>query len=79
MELMLNLGVTRSDLVKLGWRNPVADRIEFMREKGSGKYAQSLSLPVTDELREALDAISHDQPTFLITRVRSCVQRERLR
>lgn len=38
-----------------------------MPEKGSGKYAQSLSLPVTDELREALDAITHDQPTFLIT------------
>ncbi|XUM51113.1 tyrosine-type recombinase/integrase (plasmid) [Rhizobium sp. YTU87027] len=67
MELMLNLGVRRSDLVKLGWRNLVDDRIEFMPEKGCGKYAQSLSLPVTDELREALDAITHDQPIFLIT------------
>lgn len=67
MELMLNLGVRRSDLVKLGWRNLVGDRIEFIPEKGSGKYAQSLSLPVTEELREALDAIAHDQPTFLVT------------
>ena len=42
------------------------NRIEFMPEKGSGKYAQSLSLPITNELREALDAIAHDQPTFLV-------------
>ncbi len=66
MELMLNLGVRRSDLVKLGWRNLVGDRIEFMPQKGSKKYALSISLPVTDELREALDQITHDQPTFLI-------------
>jgi hypothetical protein len=38
-----------------------------MPEKGSGNYAQSLSLPITDEPIEALDAITHDQPTFLIT------------
>lgn len=67
MELMVNLGVRRSDLVKLGWRNLVSDRMEFMPEKGSGKYAQSLSLPVTDELRQVLHAITHDQPTFLVT------------
>jgi integrase len=64
---MLNLGVRRSDLVKLGWRNLTGNRIEFSPEKGAGKYTQSLSLPVTDELREVLDAITHDQPTFLIT------------
>jgi integrase len=67
MELMVNLGVRRSDLVKLGWKNLVGDRIGFMPEQGSGRYAQSLSLPITEELREALDAIAHDQPTFLIT------------
>lgn len=67
MELMLNLGVRRSDLVKLGWRNLINGRIEFTPEKGSGKYSQLLSLPITDELREALDAIMHDKPSFLIT------------
>ncbi len=67
MELMVNLGVRRSDLVKLGWKNVVEGRIEFVPEKGAGRYAQSLSLPVTDELQQALDAIVHDQPTFLIT------------
>jgi len=36
-------------------------------EKGSSRYAQSLSLPITDELQNALSAIEHDQPTFLIT------------
>ena len=67
MELMLNLGVRRSDLVKLGWRNLVDNRIEFTPEKGSGKYSELLSLPITDELRDALATITHDQPTFLIT------------
>ncbi len=67
MELMVNLGVRRSDLVKLGWKNVVEGRIEFVPEKGAGRFAQSLSLPVTDELQQALNAIIHDQPTFLIT------------
>jgi integrase len=67
MELMVNLGVRRSDLVKLGWKNVVEGRIEFVPEKGAGRFAQSLSLPVTDELQQALDVIIHDQPTFLIT------------
>ncbi len=67
MELMLNLGVRRSDLVRLGGRNLVGDRIEFVPQKGAGKYAQFLSLPVTEELRAALDAVTHDKPTFLIT------------
>ena len=67
MELMLNLGVRRSDLVKLGWRNLIDNRIEFTPEKGSGKYSELLSLPITDELREALATITHSQPTFLIT------------
>lgn len=67
MELMVNLGVRRSDLVKLGWKNVVEGRIEFVPEKGAGSYTQSLSLPVTDELQQALDAVVHDQPTFLIT------------
>lgn len=67
MELMLNLGVRRSDLVRLGWRNLVGDRIEFVPLKGAGKYAQFLSLPVTEELNEALKAISHDKDTFLVT------------
>ena len=34
--------------------------------EGIGKYAPSISLPVTGELREALDQVTHDQPTFLI-------------
>lgn len=66
-ELMLNLGVRRSDLVKLGWRNLIGDRIEFVPQKGAGKYAQFLSLPVTAELNDALNAITHDKPTFLVT------------
>ena len=66
-ELMLNLGVRRSDLVKLGWCNLINDRIEFTPEKGSEKHTKHLSLPITDELREVLAAITHDQPTFLVT------------
>lgn len=67
MELMLNLGVRRSDLVKLGWSNLINGRIEFTPKKGSEKNTKHLSLPVTDELREVLTAITHDQPTFLVT------------
>ena len=66
-ELMVNLGVRRSDLVKLGWRNLIRDRIEFVPQKGAGKYAQFLSLPVTAELMDALNTITHDKPTFLVT------------
>lgn len=67
MELMLNLGVRRSDLVKLGWKNLIGERIEFSPLKGAAHHVQRLSLPVTDELREALDAMRHDEPTFLVT------------
>lgn len=67
MELMLNLGVRRSDLVKLGWKNLIGERIEFSPLKGAAHHVQWLSLPVTDELREALDAMTHDKPTFLVT------------
>lgn len=66
-ELMVNLGVRRSDLVKLGWRNLIGDRIEFVPQKGAGRYAQFLSLPVTAELDDVLKAITHDKPTFLVT------------
>lgn len=67
MELMLNLGVRRSDLVKLGWKNMNGDRIEFSPQKGAAHYERWLSLPMTDDLREALDAMTHEEPTFLIT------------
>ncbi|MCD7111407.1 hypothetical protein LRX75_20410 [Rhizobium sp. DKSPLA3] len=44
------MAIRRSDLVKLGWRNLVGDRIEFMSQKGSEKYAPSISLPLKSEL-----------------------------
>ncbi len=64
---MVKLGVRRSDLVKLAWKNRVEGRIEFVPEKGSSRCAQSLSLPITYDLQNALSAIEHDQPTFPIT------------
>jgi integrase len=67
---MLNLGVRRSDLVKLGWRNLVNERIEFSPQKGAAHDMKWLSLPVTEELREALEATTHEEPTFLITEYR---------
>lgn len=67
IELMLILGVRRSDLVKLGWKNLVQNRIEFTPEKSSNKYAQSISIPMTAELYEVLATIKHDHPTFLVT------------
>ena len=77
MELMLNLSFRRSDLVKLGWRNLVGDRIDFVPQKGAGEYAQFLSLPVTYELNDALRAITHDNTTSL-SRNRKAVHVERV-
>jgi integrase len=67
MELMLNLGVRRSDLVELGWKNLNGNRIEFSPKKGAALYKRSLSLPIADELGEALEAVTHEEPTFLVT------------
>jgi integrase len=68
LELALNLGVRRSDLVTLGPKNIVSGRIEFIPKKGAGRWTtQLISLPITDELNEALLAITDRHPTFLVT------------
>lgn len=68
LELMLNLGVRRSDLVNLGPANCVGGRIEFTPRKGSGRQNQkSLSLPIMPELAEALAASAPHGKTFLLT------------
>ncbi len=64
-ELMLSFGVRRSDLVKLGPANLFNGRLEFIPQKGDG--ATTLSLPITSELTEALDACAPHQKTFLVT------------
>lgn len=68
LELMLNLGVRRSDLVKLGFNNISHHRIEFVPQKGSSRFdTKLLSLPIADELQAALDRINHNHSMFLIT------------
>lgn len=64
-ELMLSFGVRRSDLVKLGPLNVFEGRIEFTPQKGDRGIP--LSLPITPELAEALDACAPHQKTFLVT------------
>jgi len=66
-EIMLNLGVRRSDLVMLGPKNLVKSRIEFRPSKSTGAAPRPLiSLPVTADLQKALDATRHIGKTFLV-------------
>lgn len=66
-ELMLNLGVRRSDLVTLGRKNIIEDRIEFRPSKATGAARRPLiSLPIPSDLQKALNATSHTGGTFLI-------------
>ncbi|MDF8358993.1 tyrosine-type recombinase/integrase [Ensifer adhaerens] len=67
-ELMLNLGVRRSDLVALGARNLVNGRVEFRPSKSTGRDPRPLiSLPLTAELLEVLALTDETHRTFLVT------------
>ena len=63
-ELLLNLGVRRSDVVKLGPANVIGGRIEFFPQKGE---AELVSLPITAELRKALEWLPCKAETYLVT------------
>ncbi|HCL67449.1 MAG TPA: hypothetical protein DIC56_21955 [Rhizobium sp.] len=52
----------RTDDADLGWENLTSDTTACRPEKVSGRDAESLSLPITDELREALHTI-HARPS----------------
>ncbi len=68
IELMLNVGARRSDVVKLGPRNINGNRIEFTPGKGASLgQSKRISLPITDELQEALASVPSGQETFLQT------------
>ncbi len=67
LELMINLGIRRSDVVKLGPANIIEGRIEFVPVKGARRNRAVLSLPITDELTEVLSATKRRHETFLVT------------
>lgn len=58
MSLMYHLGVRISDAQKLGPRNEVGDRLVFTTEKRVGKDRRGvdLNLPISPDLRAAIDA-----------------------
>ena len=67
--VMLYLGVRRSDAVLLGPKHESADGslITFQVQKGRNKAVKILTLPILPPLREALDAGSVGEETYLIT------------
>jgi integrase len=64
-ELLLNLGVRRSDVVCLSWESINHHKIEFTPTKGGKKDA--ISLTITPELAEALRIINDRRGTILKT------------
>ncbi len=68
LELMLNLGARRSDVVKLGPKNIIDGNIVFTPEKGSGRGSnEKIILPITTALSEALACSDLGEETFLLT------------
>ncbi len=57
MELALNTGAARQDLVKLGWQNVSDGRIAYRR----GKTGIEANLPILDELAAELGRVPQNQ------------------
>ncbi len=64
-ELLYNLGVRRSDLVALGPSNAQGNNIVFVPQKGS--KMETLVLPMSPALKEALALVPASQKTFVVT------------
>jgi integrase len=62
-ELALNTGQRRGDLVSMGWQHVTGDAIHVRQNKTGAR----VSIPITPELRDVLDAIPRDRLTFLAT------------
>jgi integrase len=66
--LALSTGAARADLVRLGWRNVVADRIVYRRAKTETRGGPPISLPILPPLAALLASLPRDRLTFLETR-----------
>lgn len=63
LELALNLGQRRGDLVRLGWRHVVGGGVHLAQSKTGAVVA----VPIVPELRAVLDILPRDRLTFLAT------------
>ncbi|MBU2993941.1 site-specific integrase [Octadecabacter sp. B2R22] len=61
LELALNTGAARQDLVRLGWGNVKNSTISYAR----GKTTVATTLPILPDLQKELDLVSRDQFLFL--------------
>ena len=65
--LVLNTGMSRQDLTRVGWQNVTGNRIAYRR----GKTLVGADLPIMEALAEALATVSTDRLLFLTHGVRS--------
>lgn len=68
MTLMLYTGAARSDVVKLGPRNVVGNRISYRRQKTEDIGGVLIDIPIHRELRAVLDPCPKERFTFLEAR-----------
>lgn len=68
MTLMFYTGAARSDVVKLGPRNIVGNRISYLRQKTEDNGGVLIDIPIHRELRAVLDSCPKEKFTFLETR-----------
>ncbi|KJZ82495.1 Integrase [Candidatus Liberibacter solanacearum] len=65
LELMLFLGLRRSDVIRIG-KQHVKDSVLSIHTKKTGKQVH---VPIFEDLQKCLDAVGVDRDTFLITAI----------
>ncbi|MDX2307103.1 MAG: site-specific integrase [Hyphomicrobium sp.] len=67
LEMLLLLGVRRSDVVRIGRQHRRGDTIRFVPVKGSRRAPQMLVLPILPELSAVIDATRTGDLAYLVT------------
>lgn len=65
MQLMLCTGASRADVVKLGPKNLVGDRIRYKRQKTETRGGVTIDIPLHPTLASLLKTLTNCQNTFL--------------
>ena len=66
LDLVLFLGVRRSDAIRLGRQHVRNGKITFTQHKGRNRKPKRLTLPILPVLRKTLDASPSGDLTFLV-------------
>jgi integrase len=67
LELALNTGLRRSDLVRVGRQNVRNGTLYVVPKKTERTVGQTLAIPIAPDLAVAIDATPPDNLTFLVT------------